>query len=336
MRVADMHCDTIGAIYENKLLGNVYNLKDNNLHIDIKKMKKADYFLQNFAMFIDIKKYKNPYKTLNEMIDIYYEELSKNKEYIEPVYNYKDILKCERDGKIAALLTIEDSGALECKIERLQEVYDRGVRLITLTWNYPNGVGYPNIKLKVDENGNVLEKSDLSIVNSENGLTKFGIELVKSMEDMGIIVDVSHLSDGGFYDVLKYTKKPFVASHSNARSISNVARNLSDEMIKKLAERGGLTGINFCSNFIQPTPYKEPTFTYIDDIVKHIKHIKNVGGINSIALGSDFDGISRTLELVDGSYMQLLAEALLKNKFTYEEVEKIFYKNLLNLYKELL
>ena len=329
MRVADMHCDTIGAIYENKLLGNVYNLKDNNLHIDIKKMKKADYFLQNFAMFIDIKKYKNPYKTLNEMIDIYYEELSKNKEYIEPVYNYKDILKCERDGKIAALLTIEDSGALECKIERLQEVYDRGVRLITLTWNYLNGVGYPNIKLKVDENGNVLEKSDLSIVNSENGLTKFGIELVKSMEDMGIIVDVSHLSDGGFYDVLKYTKKPFVASHSNARSISNVARNLSDEMIKKLAERGGLAGINFCSNFIQPTPYKEPTFT-------HIKHIKNVGGINSIALGSDFDGISSTLELVDGSYMQLLAEALLKNKFTYEEVEKIFYKNLLNLYKELL
>ena len=159
----------------------------------------------------------------------------------------------------------------------------------------------------MDENGNVLEKSDLSIVNSENGLTKFGIELVKSMEDMGIIVDVSHLSDGGFYDVLKYTKKPFVASHSNARSISNVARNLSDEMIKKLAERGGLAGINFCSNFIQPTPYKEPTFTYIDDIVKHIKHIKNVGGINSIALGSDFDGISSTLELVDGSYMQLLS-----------------------------
>lgn len=336
MKVADMHCDTIGAIYENKLLGNNFNLNYNNFHIDIKKMKDGDYILQNFAMFIDIKKYKSPYETLKEMIKVYYDEMDKNRKYIQPVYNYEDILKCEKENKIAALLTIEDSGALEGKIERLKEVYDKGVRLITLTWNYPNGVGYPNIKLKVDENGNVLEKSDLSIVNSENGLTKFGIELVKSMEDMGIIVDVSHLSDGGFYDVLKYTKKPFVASHSNARSISNVARNLSDEMIKKLAERGGLTGINFCSNFIQPTPYKEPTFTYIDDIVKHIKHIKNVGGINSIALGSDFDGISSTLELVDGSYMQLLAEALLKNKFTYEEVEKIFYKNLLNLYKELL
>ena len=107
-------------------------------------------------------------------------------------------------------------------------------------------------------------------------------------------------------------------------------------MIRNLAERGGVTGINFCSNFIQPTPYIEPTFTYIEHIVKHINYIKNVGGINSIALGSDFDGLPSTLELKDGSYMQLLAEALLKNGFTYEEVEKIFYKNLLNLYRELL
>ena len=336
MKVADMHCDTIGVIYENRLLGNSYSLKENKLHIDIKKMKKADYLLQNFAMFIYIKKYKKPYQTLQEMIDVYYEELNKNKKDIIPVYKYEDILRCKNENKIAALLTIEDSGALECKMERLQEVYDRGVRLMTLTWNYPNGVGYPNIKLKVDDNGKVLEKPDISLININDGLTNFGIELVERMEAMGIIVDVSHLSDAGFYDVLKHTKKPFVASHSNARSISNVARNLSDDMIRNLAERGGVTGINFCSNFIQPTPHIEPTFTYIEHIVKHINYIKNVGGINSIALGSDFDGIPSTLELKDGSYMQLLAEALLKNGFTYEEVEKIFYKNLLNLYRELL
>lgn len=336
MKVADMHCDTIGAIYENRLLGNNYSLKENNLHIDINKMKKSDYLIQNFAMFIDIKRYKNPYKTLQEMIDVYYDEINKNKDYIKPVYRYDDILSCQKENRIAALLTIEDSGALECKIERLQEVYDRGVRLITLTWNYPNGVGYPNINLKIDDNGKVLEKPDISHINTKDGLTKFGIELVQNMESMGIIVDVSHLSDGGFYDVLKYTKKPFVASHSNARSISNVARNLSDDMIRKLSDRGGLTGINFCSSFVQPTPHSESTFTYMDDIIKHIKFIKNVGGINSIALGSDFDGIPSTLELKDGSDMQLLAEALLKNGFTYEEVEKVFYKNLLNLYKEIL
>lgn len=336
MKVADMHCDTIGAIYENKLLGNNFNLNDNNFHIDIKKMKDGDYILQNFAMFIDIKKYKNPYETLKEMIKVYYDEIDKNGEYIHPVYNYEDILKCEKENKIAALLTIEDSGALEGKIERLKEVYDKGVRLITLTWNYPNGVGYPNINLKVDSDGKVLEKPDLQAVNTNNGLTKFGIELVEEMESLGIIVDVSHSSDASFYDVLKYTKKPFVASHSNARAISNVARNLSDDMIRELANRGGLTGINFCSNFVKPTPYKEPTFTYINDLVEHIKHIKNIGGINSIALGSDFDGIPSTLEINNCSKMQLLSDSLLKNGFTYEEVEKIFFKNLFNLYKELL
>ena len=336
MRVVDMHCDTIGEIYENRLLGNKYELKENNLHVDINKLIKGDYLLQNFAMFIDIKKYKNPYKTLQEMIQVYYEELEENRDIIKPVYSYEDISMCANENKIGSLLTIEDAGALEGSLINLKTVYEQGVRLITLTWNHINGVGFPNFKFKIDACGNITEKVDLITPNTEFGLTAFGVELLREMERLGIIVDVSHLSDAGFYDVLKYSKKPFVASHSNARSISNVARNLSDEMIKKLAERGGLTGINFCSNFIQPTPYKEPTFTYIDDIVKHIKHIKNVGGINSIALGSDFDGISSTLELVDGSYMQLLAEALLKNKFTYEEVEKIFYKNLLNLYKELL
>ena len=124
-------------------------------------------------------------------------------------------------------------------MERLQEVYDRGVRLMTLTWNYPNGVGYPNVKLKVDDNGKILEKPDISLINTKDGLTNFGIELVERMENIGIIVDVSHLSDAGFYDVLKNTKKPFVASHSNARSISNVARNLSDDMIRNLQKRRG-------------------------------------------------------------------------------------------------
>lgn len=336
MKVADMHCDTIGVIYENKLLGNNFSLKDNCFHIDIKKMKDSNYILQNFAMFIDIKKYKEPYETLKEMIKVYYDELDKNKEYIKPAYSYYDILKCEKENKIAALLTIEDSGALEGKIERLREVYDKGVRLITLTWNYPNGVGYPNINLKVDSDGKVIEKPDLQKFNTKNGLTEFGIELVEAMESLGIIVDVSHSSDATFYDVLKYAKKPFVASHSNARAISNVARNLSDDMIRGVANRGGLIGINFCSNFVQPTPYKEPTFTYINDLVKHIKYIKNLGGINSIALGSDFDGISSTIEIDNCSKMHLLAESLLKSGFTYEEVEKIFYKNLLNLYKELL
>ncbi|WP_133016620.1 dipeptidase [Clostridium cuniculi] len=336
MKVADMHCDTIGEIYENRLLGNYYNLKENNFHVDISKLITGEYILQNFAMFIDIKKHKNPYKTLQEMIAVYYEELEANREIINPVYSYEDIIRCEKENKIAALLTIEDAGALEGSLENLKTVYEQGVRLITLTWNYINGVGFPNFKLSVDTSGNTTEKPNFTIPNTEFGLTPFGIELVREMERLGIIVDVSHLSDAGFYDVLKYSKKPFVASHSNARTVTNVVRNLTDDMIKKLADKGGVTGINFCSDFVKPTPHIGSTFTYVEDLVKHIKHIKNVGGIDVLALGTDFDGIKSTLEIEDASKIKLLEQGLLKNGFTYDEVEKIFYKNIMRLYKELL
>lgn len=107
-------------------------------------------------------------------------------------------------------------------------------------------------------------------------------------------------------------------------------------MIRKLADKGGLTGINFCSDFIKTTSHTGNTFTYVDDIVKHIKYIRNVGGLDVIALGTDFDGIPSTLEIKDASQIQILADGLLKNGFSYDEVEKIFYKNLMNLYKELL
>lgn len=129
MKVADMHCDTIGEIYENKLLGNYYNLKENNFHIDISKLIAGEYLLQNFAMFIDIKKHKNPYKTLQEMISLYYGELEANKNIINPVYSYEDICKSERENKIAALLTIEDAGALEGSLENLKTVYEQGLGL---------------------------------------------------------------------------------------------------------------------------------------------------------------------------------------------------------------
>lgn len=326
MKVVDMHCDTIGAIYEHNLQGNSFNLKENKLHLDINKLIKGDYLLQNFAMFVDIKYYADPYKTLLEMIECYHKEINLNSNVIRKVTSYNDILKNKENEKISALLTIEDGGSLGSSLDNLKTVYDKGVRMITLTWNYENGIGFPNFK----------SKTDFSTPNTIDGLTNFGKEFITYMDELGIIIDVSHLSDGGFYDVLKLTNKPFVASHSNARSITNVVRNMSDDMIRKLANRGGVLGINFCSNFVEPTPHNKKTFTKIDDLITHIKYIKNVGGIDCIGLGSDFDGIPSTLEIEDGSHMPRLAEALSKNGFTTNEIEKVFYKNVLNLYKELL
>ena len=228
MKVVDMHCDTIGAIFEKRNKGIACNLRKNDLHLDVNKMEQGNYLMQNFAMFIDLKRYKNPYKTLLDMIECYDKEIEDNKDKLAKVLKYEDIVENEANGKISSLLTLEEGGALEGSLENLQHIYKRGIRMITLNWNYPNGVGHPNVKINVDKNGKIIEKPDFTKADKNNGLTPWGFELLEAMEYLGIIPDVSHLSDAGFYDVLKHSKKPFVASHSNARSICNHVRNMDD------------------------------------------------------------------------------------------------------------
>ncbi|MCF0105291.1 MAG: membrane dipeptidase, partial [Holdemanella sp.] len=260
-------------------------------------------------------------------------KLDENKDYIAPVYKYSDIEDNERKGKISSLLTLEDGGVVFNSLAMLRNYYRMGVRMIALTWNYENGIGYPNISMSKMDDFSI--PNPLQQVDEIHGLTPFGIEYVKEMEKLGMIIDVSHLSDAGFYDVLKYTSKPFVASHSNARSVCNVARNLSDDMIIKLAQRKGVMGLNFCGDFLEEHD-KPNGISRIEAMVKHIKYIKELAGIDVIGLGTDFDGISCELEIKDASYMHLLEKALYEEGFSKEEVEKIFYKNVLRVYKEVL
>ena len=145
-----------------------------------------------------------------------------------------------------------------------------------------------------------------------------------------MIIDVSHLSDKGFWDVYNNTTKPFIASHSNARSVCNHVRNLTDEMILALKERGGVMGLNFCTNFMN----EDSDLTYISDIVKHAMHIIKVGGIDILAIGTDFDGIPHTTEIKDASEMQKLYDAFKEAGLSDEDIEKIFYKNFLRVFKE--
>ena len=318
MKYVDMHCDTITVLHDKK-----GSLRSNDLHIDLEKMRKGECLLQNFAVFTDIKKHDSSYT--RECIGFYHQQLEENKDLIRGVYHHADIEKNRQDGYMNPMLTLEDGGVVDNDLRNLDAYYEQGVRMITLTWNYPNGIGYPNFVYEKDSYGDILHST-----NDRDGLTEFGIEYVKRMEELGIIVDVSHLSDKGFYDVLKYTSKPFVASHSSARAICSVARNLSDEMIVKLSQRGGVTGINYCSAFIHE---HDDNLTKIEGIVEHIRHIVKIGGIDCVGLGSDFDGIGSTLEFKDCSGMPLLYEAL-KPYFNEEEIEKIFYKNVLRVYKE--
>ncbi|MFV0393136.1 MAG: dipeptidase [Coprobacillaceae bacterium] len=329
MKLIDMKFDTIIGLLQQKKEQGDASLYHNSMHLDIQKMQKGEYLLQNFAVFTHLRKH-NPLLHVQESIDLYYQELENNKEYIRPVYKYNDILENQKNGHMSAMLTLEEGAVIQDNLAMLRNYYRLGVRMITLTWNFKTSIAAPNFESHPD-----MTFKDLYTVNETDGLTEFGIEYVKEMEHLGIIIDVSHLSDAGFYDVLKHTTKPFVASHSNAREVCGVARNLTDDMIVALSKRGGVMGINYCGDFLLETEEGNAP-SNIEDIVKHIQHIVSIGGIDCIGLGSDFDGIDSKLELQDASYLPQLEKALQKAGFTNEDIEKIFYKNVLRVYKEIL
>ena len=190
-----------------------------------------------------------------------------------------------------------------------------------MTWNFKNSIGYPN---KINLQTGKTEP------DNENGLTEFGKKVINIMEEKGIIVDVSHLSDKGFWDVLNNTTKPFIATHSNSRSICNHTRNLTDEMIIALNKRGGVMGMNFCTAFIN----SDAQITTVEDIIKHIDYIKKIASIDVIALGTDFDGIGRTTEIDNASQMGMLIDALKMHGYTDLEINKITHLNFLRVFSE--
>ena len=334
MKVVDMHCDTILKLYDDLHHGKEGSLLENDGHIDLKKMQKGNYLLQNFAMFVDLSENPQPFLKANQLINHYYHEIEKYPELIKPVFCYQDIIDHQQAGIMSSLLTLEEGAVVENDLSLLEHYYRLGVRMITLTWNHVNGIGHPNLS-------NISCYEDMFKINDHDGLTPFGLQYIKEMERLGIIIDVSHLSDAGFYDVYHHTTKPFVASHSNARQVCGVARNMSDDMILKLASRGGVMGINFCSDFL--TTEGTHQTSYIKDMVQHILYIKNLAGIDCIGLGSDFDGIGSKLEMKDASGYQMLYGALIEAGLSIEEIEKMLrkirktevYENMIKEYQSL-
>ncbi|KAB3527359.1 dipeptidase [Alkaliphilus serpentinus] len=318
MKIIDLHCDTIERLYSSKAT----SLRNNSFHIDVKKLKRGNSLAQFFAVFLHLeeirKKGKGPLQVALEMMDLFHAEVQKNSENLAFAGSFEDITKNQENNKISAILTIEEGAVLEGNLDNLKLLYDKGVRLITLTWNYPNEIGFPHW----DE------------AFKDKGLTPFGIEVVEEMNRLGILIDVSHLSDGGFYNVAKVTKKPFIASHSNAREATPHSRNLTDDMIRILAEKGGVMGINFCGNFLNRDVHDGNS--RVEDMVRHIQHIHKVGGIDVIALGSDFDGINSIMEIKDFGEIGLLVKALERKGFNINQLEKICHGNALRVIKDVL
>lgn len=316
MGIIDLHCDTIKKIYELQ----EENLYENSYSVDIKKLICGKVDVQFFAMFLNKARIEEQrldiYEYTKEFYKVFAKEMEENQNYIKLAKNDSDVKANRKKGILSAFLTIEEGHFLEGKIERLEEFYELGLRLITLTWNYENCIGYPN-----SYNHNDMKR----------GLKEFGFQVVEKMNELGMIIDVSHLSDGGFYDCIKHSKKPIIASHSNARAITNVPRNLTDEMMSLLADKGGIMGLNFCPHFLG-----DGETSRVEDMVRHVKHIKNKAGIDVLALGTDFDGIDGELEIGNISEINKLLIALERAGFRTNEIEKISYLNAERIIKECL
>lgn len=333
MRIIDLHCDTVMVLMDEPDL----SIRSNPLMVDLEKMKKGNYLLQCFAMFVPYLSRKDPenyspFLYCNRMIDRFYREMDANRDVIRPVTTVKEIEENRKNGLLSALLTIEEGGVCLGNPELLRNFYRLGVRMLTLTWNFKNELAWPNTDytptLSEDEQKTAR---DPRIPETERGLTETGREFVKEMNRLGMIIDCSHLGDAGFYEVLKLSEKPVVCSHSCARSLCSHVRNLTDDMLDRLKENGGVIGINYCPAFVTD---EERTVT-IADLVDHIDYIRDRIGIEHIGFGSDFDGISNErLELKDASGMPAVLEELRRRGYKEEEIDQICCLNVLRVFRE--
>lgn len=309
----DLHCDTLMQAWFRRKR-QIYHFP--SAMLDVERLCRGGAKAQFFAIFLQSLRLKRMLGPLmpkdGDYIDtlaaMFRRTLEAHEDVIAFAGNSRQMEENWSEGKVSAFLTIEDGREVRGKMERLEEYYRMGVRLLGLTWNYPNCFGWPN---------------SADATEMKRGLSDFGKDAVEELNRLGILIDVSHLSDGGFWDVARISKKPFVASHSNARAICPHPRNLTDEMIRAVGEAGGVVGLNQCPKFLYPGSSENR----IDDLVAHLLHIRNVGGRECAALGSDFDGISGKLTLEGPQDYGKLAAALQKAGLSEEEIEEIYHKN---------
>ena len=310
MKFFDLHCDTIGECYQVN-----EPLNENSLHISLKKAACLSGWCQTFAIWMpDELRGQAAIEYFDKVYAYFLNQIQENEESISFCKSAEDIRNAAEHKKCAAILSVEGGGAAAGSLDRIKYMYDCGVRMMTLTWNGSCELG----------NG--------SGVQDAKGLTDFGKETVKLMEQIGMIVDVSHLSDKGFYDVAKITSKPFVATHSNSRAVWNHVRNLTDEEFDIINFRGGLVGINLFKDFLCESCDTNGAET----VLKHIGHFLERGGENVLSFGSDFDGAQMPDDLDGIEKIPVLYEYLLKNGLEHRTADKIFYQNAYDFFQRVL
>ena len=303
--VFDFHCDTALALL-GKDMNTAGSLRKNDTHIDLERASKLSGYAQCFACFttpfMEEWHHINPIVAFERELATIQREVYNNSDLIAIAYSPEEILENQKKGMMSAILTLEGTAGIDYNPEVLEDLFDIGFRVVSLGWNEKNPLTGSHV--------------------TGGGLTDLGREFVKEAQRVGMLIDVSHISDEGFWDVMKVTNAPIIATHSNSRSVWNNSRNLTDDMFRAIAEIGGVAGYNACDEFTGEKPTLD---TACDHFFRFLELAPN--GKN-IALGGDLDGVTYMPEGFHGvQSWPALAERLLQRGLDERILRDIFWNN---------
>lgn len=310
--VFDLHCDTAMALLGDKY-DRIDSLNTNHLHIDLERAKALPSYAQCFACFtsdsLELPEILSVISLFEREMAAILQEIEKNADTIRLAYSAREVEAYQKKGLISAILTIEGPAGFGYNPELLEDLYNIGFRITTLGWNDANPL-----------TGSCYTGS---------GLTELGREYVREAQRVGMLIDVSHISDQGFWDIMEITNAPIIASHSNSRTVWNHPRNITDDMYLRICKTGGTVGINLYAEFLGDT-------ADIDTVCDHVFHFLHIAGDDKhISLGSDFDGMERLPVGIGGiqDYPKL-ADRLLARGLSEATVYNIFWNNALGVMKQ--
>ncbi len=313
-RLIDLHND----ILEKMVIDTSYHLADFHTynHTDIPRMITGGIDAQLFAVWVDPSSHgNNSYNHAMDMVNIFHNEIALNNEKIGQARTAEEVIQLNNENKIAAILAVEGGHAIENDIQKLKNFYDEGMRYLTITWNN-----------SLDWAVSAQDPRSATV-----GLSEFGKDVIRTLDSLGVMIDVSHTGIKTIEDILTITTNPILATHSGVRAIRNHYRNLYDDQIAAIALSGGVIGIVFYPPFLSNS-----STVNIAKVVDHIDYIVNLVGIDHVAVGSDFDGIgtNTVIGLEDISKYPNLTMELLNRGYTQNEIEKILGGNFMRVFEQ--
>ena len=309
-RIADLHCDTVGLMQQGADI-----VRGTTGHVDIPRMRAGGVALQAFAAYVPPQTPPDQaFATAIAKLDAITAACSACPDHLRLVTGRAEAAGAAADGRIGILLAVENGSAIEDNLDKLGELARRGVRILTIVHSRNTGWA--------------ASCTDTSA--PFDGLSAFGEQVIDAMEEMGMLVDVSHCSDAAFWKAARRARKPFIASHSNAWELCRHPRNLKDDQIRAVADSGGVIGMNFCPDFLE-LPHDRRVVN-AETVVRHIDHMVRLVGDRHIAFGSDFDGIPGTPEDLTGSDSYPVVLDLLRERgYGEESLERICWGNVMRV-----